>query len=227
MFTSPLLPLVAGVALLAVVVAPRADAQRSIQLPDPSLDGGVSIEETLGKRRSVREFSTASLTLAQLGQLAWAAQGKTAADGRRTAPSAGARHPIEVLVVASRVEGLAAGVYRYVSASHKLARVAEGSRSLSGDLARAALGQSMLAEAPAVIVITGVEERTAGRYGARANRYVMIEAGCVAENVSLQAVGLGLGTVLVGAFDDRRVSTLLNLDRGEQPILLMPVGRER
>jgi SagB-type dehydrogenase family enzyme len=172
----------------------------------------------------VREFAATSLTLAQVGQLAWAAQGKTIADGRRTAPSAGALYPIEILVVASRVEGLPAGVYRYVSGSHALERVEGGT---AAELARAALGQSWMTEAPVVFAIAGVEARTAVKYGARANRYVMIEAGCVAENLALQAVGLGLGTVLVGAFDDVRVATVLRLRKGEQPVLLVPVGKGR
>jgi SagB-type dehydrogenase family enzyme len=95
---------------------------------------------------------------------------------------------------------------------------------LRGRLARAALGQSWLADAPLTVVIAAVYERTARKYGERAGRYVHIEAGHAAQNLFLQAGALEFDTVVVGAFDDAAVADLLQLPGDMQPLLLMPVG---
>jgi SagB-type dehydrogenase family enzyme len=155
--------------------------------------------------------------------LLWAAQGITAAGGRRTAPSAGALYPLELHVVAARVEGLEPGVYRYVADSHKLRRTI-GEASVPA-LVRAALGQQAVADAAAVFVIAAVEERTAHKYGGRASRYVAFEAGAASQNLALQAAAQGFGTVVIGAFDDGAVARALRLAPGERPIALMPIGR--
>lgn len=218
----------AAIGFLMVVAAPtRARAQRSIALPEPSPDGTLSVEESLRTRRSVREFAPETLQLKEVGQLAWAAQGVTSRDGLRTAPSAGALYPLEILLVANRVEDLPRAIYRYVPRSHALVRVAEGSASQARDLARAAADQEFVAEAPAVFVITAVERRTAVKYGPRAHHYVLLEAGCTIENLALQAVALDLGSVVVGAFDERAVASLLQLEKAEEPIALVPVGHPR
>lgn len=119
--------------------------------------------------------------------------------------------------------GLAPGVYRYQPDGHGLERTVED--EVRAELARAALAQASVAQAPANVVIAGVEERTAGRYGDRAERYVVLEAGHVAQNVALQAVALDLGSVPIGAFDDDDVAQLLGLDQGERPLYILPLGR--
>ena len=119
--------------------------------------------------------------------------------------------------------GLAPGVYRYHPDGHGLERTVED--DVRAELARAALAQASVAQAPANVVIAGVEERTAGRYGDRAERYVVLEAGHVAQNVALQAVALDLGSVPIGAFDDDDVAQLLGLDQGERPLYILPLGR--
>ena len=97
-------------------------------------------------------------------------------------------------------------------------------RATSGALARSALGQAWIADAAAVLVITAVYERTRSKYGSRTERYVHMEVGHAAQNVYLQAESLGLGTVMVGAFQDKQVKQLLNLSAREAPLALMPVG---
>jgi SagB-type dehydrogenase family enzyme len=196
----------------------------TVRLPAARLAGERSVEDALRRRRSLREWSPAPLTLAEASQLLWAAQGRTSEDGRRTTPSAGALYPLEVSLVAGRVEGLAAGVYRYRPDGHTLASWIEGDRR--GGLAEAALGQAWLPRAPASLVIAAVYERTAHKYGSRAERYVHIEAGAVAQNVALQAVALGLGTVVVGAFDDAAVARVAGLAPEERALAILPVGRE-
>lgn len=189
-------------------------------LPQPRLQGSLSLEEALAQRRSIRSFTAQPLTLAELGQLLWAAQGLTSPSGLRTAPSAGALYPLEIYVVTAE------GVYRYRPQGHQIVlRVAGDVRPA---LAAAALGQSSVADAPAVIVIAAVYARTAQKYGqARSPRYVDLEAGHAGQNVLLQAVALGLGAVPIGAFHDERVQGTLDLPADEQPLYLIPVGHPR
>ncbi len=208
-----------------------------VALPDPALDGDVAVEHTLAHRRSVRSFDDAALTLEQIGQLLWAAQGITRPvaeapegwqwgpwqGGFRTAPSAGALYPLELYLVAGRVDGLEPGVYRYVPREHALERTGGDDRRQA--LSSAALNQRSVADAPAVVVVSAVYARTAVKYGDRAERYVHIEVGAAAENLALQAVALELGTVFVGAFRDGDVQRVLGLSRDHEPLLLVPMGR--
>jgi SagB-type dehydrogenase family enzyme len=189
----------------------------TVRLPAPREKGEISIEESLAKRRSVRSFTRQPLTIPEISQLLWAAQGITdTAWGLRTAPSAGALYPLEVFVV------LPAGVYHYDPRRHMLKRtVAEDMRkSLEG----AALGQECIGDAPAVFVIAAVFERTAVKYGSRATRYVYLEAGHACQNLLLQATALGLGGVPVGAFYDDQVARLLQFDKDVKPLYLVPIG---
>jgi SagB-type dehydrogenase family enzyme len=197
---------------------------RVTKLPEPRTDGEWSVEAALRRRQSVREYSEASLGLAEISQLLWAAQGVTHAQGR-TAPSAGALFPLELYVVAVRVEDLAPGLYKYRIGEHELLEIRRG--DVHSGLVSAALSQDCVRDAAAVLVIGAVVERTAVKYGRRAERYVQMEVGAVAQNVSLQAAALGLGTVLVGAFNDARVEELTCMGRGEAAFALMPVGRPR
>jgi SagB-type dehydrogenase family enzyme len=192
-----------------------------VALP-PRLEGGRALERALAERRSVREFAPGALTLPQVAQLLWAAQGTTAG-GRRTAPSAGALYPLEVYLVAGEVRGLAPGVYRYLPAKHALQQLLAGDMRQS--LCDAALAQACVAAGAAAVVFTAVERRTTRKYGSRGVRYVHIEVGHAAQNLALQAAALGLGGVTVGAFDDAAVARLLHLPRGEAPLYLMPLGR--
>ena len=184
----------------------------------------LSLEEALQKRRSVREFRRGSLSLDEVAQLLWAAQGITRQELLRTAPSAGALYPLELYLVAGQVKGLPAGLYRYSPERHDLQHVADGDSRRA--LAAAALDQAWVRQAPAVLVITGVYARSAVKYGQRAQRYTHIEVGNVAQNVYLQATALGLGTVFVGAFNAAKVQEVLELPADHEPLGLMPVGQD-
>jgi SagB-type dehydrogenase family enzyme len=91
-------------------------------------------------------------------------------------------------------------------------------------LARAALRQEAVREAAVVLVISAVYERTTRKYDKRGRRYVYMEVGHAAQNVFLQAVALGLGSVAVGAFEDADVARVLDLHRDEHPLYLLPIG---
>jgi len=194
-----------------------------VALPAPKLDSPVSVEQALRERRSVRRFLEQPLTLAEVGQLLWAAQGITGRGGLRTTPSAGALYPLEAYLVAGNVTGLPTGVYKYDPHRHRLLRVASGDRRAA--LRGAALGQDCVARAPAVLVLAALPERTTRKYGQRGHRYVHMEAGHAAQNVYLQAFSLNLGTVAVGAFVDRAVKEIVALEDDAEPLYLLPVGR--
>ncbi len=192
-------------------------------LPRPELDGKLSIEKGLLGRRSIREYVAGSLTLAEISQLLWAAQGVTHALGFRTAPSAGALYPLEVYLVVGNVEGLHPGVYRYDARAHTLLAVADGDKRAA--LSAAALGQECVAEAAVALVFSAVYRRTTAKYGERGVRYVHMEVGHAAQNVYLQAASLRLGTVVVGAFQDDKVKQVIAAAPEEQPLCIMPIGR--
>lgn len=195
----------------------------TISLPEPAQFSNTSIEEALLYRRSVRRYKDSPLTLAEISQLLWAAQGITSPRGLRTAPSAGALYPIETYIVAGNVDGLPDGVYKYSPYKHDLALTVEGDKR--EELCSAALGQTSVRNAAAVIVLSAVYERTTGKYGERGIQYAHIETGHASQNVFLQAVSLKLGTVVIGAFYDNAVKTALHMPAGEQPLYIMPVGK--
>jgi SagB-type dehydrogenase family enzyme len=195
----------------------------SIKLPQPVHDGNTSLERTLHERRSTRQYKNTPILLSDLSQLLWAAQGISGLGGRRTAPSAGALFPLDVYVVAGNVSGLSAGIYSYDPHKHELSRVAEA--DARAELNKAALGQLSIS-APAVLVLSAVYERTTVKYSERGIRYVHMEAGHVAQNIYLQAAALNLGTVVIGAFDDDGIRTVLHMTGREHPLYLMPVGKK-
>lgn len=195
-----------------------------IELPEPRLESNVSVEQALLNRRSVRNYKNQPMTIAEAGQLLWAAQGITEKSrGFRTAPSAGATFPFEIYLVAGDVSGLAAGIYQYDYHHHRLMLRREG--DFRAILSESALGQSSITDGAINIVLTGIYERTRQRYGDRGIRYVHIEAGHIAQNVLLQAVALGLGSVPIGAFNDNKVGERLDIPKNEIPLYILPVGR--
>ena len=204
--------------------APSPEKSNVIDLPEPQHDSGVSIEQSLLNRRSIRSYTGEPLTLQGVSQLLWAAQGITDPRGFRTAPSAGALYPLEVYVLVGEVQNLPPGVYRYEPGGHQLVKTMDGDRRAG--LASAALRQGCVKEGAIAFVFTGVYERTTGKYGDRGIRYVHIEVGHAAQNLCLQATAMGLGAVTVGAFYDEQVTKLLNLPEKERPLYIIPIGRK-
>nr|MCK4930344.1 SagB/ThcOx family dehydrogenase [Nanoarchaeota archaeon] len=191
-----------------------------ISLPAPTLEGVVSLEKTLAERRSRRDFTDKELSLKDFSQLLWSAQGITSVWGGRTAPSAGALYPLEIYIVVGNVENISPSVYHYNPKTHSVKKVLEGDKR--EELKRVALGQYPIGEAAIDIVFTAVYKRTTRKYGERGIRYVHLEAGHAAQNVYLQCESLGLGTVVIGAFNDKGVKDVLNIE--EEPLYIMPIG---
>jgi len=191
-----------------------------VTLPNPLKDGEMSLEAAFQRRRTVREFSEESLAMEVISQLLWSAQGLTHDGYRRTAPSAGATYPLEMYLVNGD------GIFQYVTSDHTLLLTIEGDRRR--DLHDASLEQEFILEAPATLVFTAVFARTEQRYGStRSPRYIHMEVGHAAQNVLLQAAALNLGAVPIGAFEDERVSQVMNLPADHVPLYMISIGHPR
>lgn len=192
-----------------------------IKLPKPAYQG-ISLEEAIEKRRSVRNYSGRQLSLSQLSQLLFSAQGIT---GRlydqplRTAPSAGALYPFEIYVIANDVEGLPQGIYHYAVLNHSLELVKPG--DFGKEITNAGLKQEMLGDADVAFVLSAIFDRIRHKYGERGFRYVYMEAGHISQNIYLQAVSLGLGSVSVGAFLDEEVNQLIGVDGQKEAVIYL------
>jgi len=195
-----------------------------INLPKPALAGEVSVEAAIAGRRSIRNYEEGGLGVAAVSQLLWSAQGITDSSGKRAAPSAGAQYPLTVFVAAGDVQGLADGVYEYVPKSHSLKLVAKG--DFREAISVAAMGQRWVRQAPAVFVIA-VNYGRMKRYGDKGRMFADMEVGHAAENLSLQAVALGLGSVMVGAARDDAVARVLRIADASRPVYLIPVGKPK
>ena len=201
--------------------APDAVFERSerfesvIELPPPDLDGALALERVLAERRSQRDFADVELPLETIGQLFWAGQGISSDTGYRTAPSAGARYPLELYALT------ASSLLHYRPDGHRAERT--DSDALT-ELADAAFGQEFVGSAPVVLIFVGVAARTEVEYGALAERLVDREAGHATQNVLLQATALGLAATPVGGFDPEVVARLLALPPGHEVLYLVPVG---
>ncbi len=210
------LALLAGCAgRTAAGVQARAAAVRR-SLPTPTIDGTVSLEDVLARRRSVRSFTGEPLTREQIGQLLWAGQGITHGPGYRTTPSAGALYPLE-LYAATRSSSL-----HYLPEGHRV----EEWTPIQGwqGLVDATPSREPVAEAGVVFVIAGVIRRTAVKYGGRSREYLDLEAGHCAQNLLLQVVSLGLGAVTIGAYNEDRLARYFAMPSGHSPLYLIPVG---
>lgn len=204
-----------------------APAEDQRPLPRPERDGEATVFQALARRRTRRSYGPTPLTLGQVGSLLWAANGLTgpAGDDRfRSAPSAGALHPLTIHLIAGRkgVVGLPPAVYAYLPETHALSAGAAGDRRQA--VARACLDQLWVARAPAMIAIAGKYRIETAKYGHRGKRYTHIEAGCVCQNIFLAAEGLDLRAGVVGAFDNARLAATLGLPVDRDPILIMPLG---
>lgn len=196
-----------------------------MKLPQPKMEGTITVAQAIRQRRTVRAFSSEILQLDQLSQLLWSAQGLTGKRRfKRAAPSAGALYPMDVYAIVGRngVVQVEAGVYRYEPRPHGLSLITRA--DLRDRVARAAISQMWMAEAPVNLVITAEYSRVTGKYGNRGVRYALIEAGHIGQNLFLQAGALGLKAGIVGAFRDKELAGVLQLPKSHEPLLIMPIG---
>ena len=200
----------------------QAQEQKSatsiVDLPPPVLDGSISVEKALSERRSVRAYSDKSLSLGDISQILWAAQGITEPKrGLRTAPSAQASYLLKIYILTGKVGDLSMGLYQYQPQGHKLVKIADG--DIKTNLYNAA-PQNPIKNAPAAIVITGLSSKVKNPF------WIYLEAGHVAQNICLQAVSLNIGTVTMAGFKPEEVKKALKLPDNEQPVYIMPIGKK-
>lgn len=205
-----------------------------VLLPYPMIRKDVlSTEEAIAFRRSVREYQNMPISVEQLSQLLWATYGVSETrHGLKTTPSAGATYPLEIYVVVGEervalpdASTLQAGVYKYDPYTHSLRLVKVG--NFMEELSKAAVNQRWVKEAAINIVICAVYERTTRVYGERGYRYVYMEVGHAGQNIYLEATALNLGAVVIGAFHDDWVKSIVNAGENEHPLYIVSIGVPR
>ena len=190
--------------------------QKIIRLTKPNLEGTLTFEEALSKRRSVRLFANKPLESEDIGQLAWAGQGITETQrGLRTAPSAGETYPIDLYFATQE------GLFVYRPAEHSLEQTSD--QDIRGGLAAAASMESV-ATAGCNIIVAGSLRKLTSQFRNKAKTYMLLEAGHIAQNIQLQAVCLDLGSVTIGGFNSKDVSRTCRLTRGLEPLYIICVG---
>jgi SagB-type dehydrogenase family enzyme len=193
-----------------------------VALPPHETSGAMPLETCLNLRRSVREYSSAPLRLAQLGQLLWAIQGVSGLGGLRTCPSAGAIYPLRTYVHVCRVEGVKAGLYRYDADMNAIEALWHGDRRKA--LAGAALGQDCVEQAAALVILASDYRRVTRELGDRGRYVTHVEAGHAGQNFLLQAAALGLGSIGLGRFEPDITASILELPEDEEPLYLLLAG---
>jgi SagB-type dehydrogenase family enzyme len=221
------LVLIFGLAILALAplcgegqwaIAQGKGSGEPIKLPPPRYGSEVSIEKALLERRSIRSYKEEPLTLNDLSQILWAAQGITEPKrSLRTAPSPRAVYLLEIYVLPENVTNLPTGMYKYQPQGHELVKIADGATKV--ELFKAA-GQAPIKNAPVALVITGLFQKTQNP------AWMYFEAGHAAQNVYLQSVSLKLGTVAMAGFREEEVRKVLNLPEKERVLYIMPIGKK-
>ena len=198
----------------------------SVSLPAPQLTGNLSVEAAIENRRSVRHYSNQSVTLGNVSQILWSAQGITDTQNQlRATPSAGQVYPLELYVIAGpNVSGLEEGVYQYEPSNNTLEMFMKG--DLRENLSNIADGQPWVKQAPLDILITGNNQKMIDKYPDKelSIRFVALEAGHAGENIYLQAESLGLVTVSLGSFDSNLLNQKFELPNNETPLYIFPIG---
>lgn len=186
-----------------------------IYLPDPYFDLRTSLDRSIYKRESIRQFSDREISPEYISLILWAAQGKKGQ--KRTVPSAGATYPLEIYAILKNQ-----GLFYYDLVKHSL--VLQIEENICEDVANASWNQTFICEAPFTVIICAEFSRTTNRYGERGIRYVYMEVGHCAQNIHLKAVDLGLGSVPIGAYVDREVKNILQLPKSLEPLYIIPIG---
>ncbi len=199
------------------------------------LPGPDKVESELKKyidgRTSVREYRKEPISKDELSYLLWCTQGvKEVVGGMhtlRTVPSAGARHALETFILVNNVNGLAAGVYRYLALEHKIQEFVM-QEAVAEKIAYACFGQDFVKKGAVTFIWVAVSDRMTWRYSERGYRYILLDAGHVCQNLYLAAESIGCGVCAVGAYDDDIINKLLGLDgRSEFVIYIAAAGKKR
>jgi len=189
-----------------------------IDLPHPNKDSRISVERALNNRRSYRSYQDKPLSLNNLSQLLWSAQGVTANWGGRTVYSAKSDYPLSLYVAANQVSGLDSGLYLYtpgdIQPAHQLISVYKADIA---DTIKEITDQYSLQHAPLILIITS-----------RTNKIESyLEAGHAAQNLFLQSESLGLGMAVTTTFNQDLFKETLKLPTDQTIIYLTPIGHPK
>lgn len=193
----------------------------TIQLPAAKTSGTMSVEEALQIRRSKRVYSDQPVTMQELSQILWSAQGITNDLGNRTAPSARGVYPYSLYVVVRNVDGLANGLYLYDPTTNTLGDLGLAD---AGDLLTAAEVQDNSQKAPVVIAMAAAYARAQEKFPDNPEEVTHLEGGHIGQNIYLQAEALEMATVVTAGFDTVKVGDALGLDKNERIVYLVPFG---
>lgn len=194
----------------------------SIQLPQQR---SFFFDEILAKRWS----STGSIvgnvittqTLSYIFQCGYGLQGNQKKIGRqenRTVPSAGKRFPLEVYLFLFRtVDGLQPGVYHYAVKEHALESVKQA--NFSREVIASFSSMEWLPEAKGMIVLTGVFSRVAMKYGSRGYRYILLEAGHVAQNMLLAGTEKQINMIPLGGVNEEVIEEYMDLNTLDERVV--------
>lgn len=194
----------------------------TVKLPEPQTKGGPPIWDCLRKRRSVRDYKAQTVSLKELSQILWGSYGVTAKEWGyylKTAPSAGALYPIEIYVASFNVEGLKKGIYHFNPKDMTLIGVFEG--DFSGEITSACLGQDFILDSAFTLVLTAIPSRTMGRYRERGVRYILMDLGCIIQNIYLSLTAMNMGGCIIGAFSDSAMNKIMNLNPEKELVLAL------
>lgn len=204
-----------------------------VPLPAPVLPT-TSLGAALAARASCRLFDEAPLPLVSLATILTSAYGVTGQYSieqveylARPVPSGGGLYPLEIYLFVRRVEGITPGIYHYAILPHSLEQIAAVEMP-PAKINELFMFQPYAAEASAVVILTSVIARSLWKYTDRGYRYILFEAGHVAQNINLMATALGLGSVNLGGFLDTAIADLLRLDTDtEFPLYGIALGVPR
>jgi len=198
----------------------------NISLPLPDSRSGNSIESVLKARRTRLNFTNDSLTLKQVSQLLWAAQGVNTDWGDRTTPSMKSIYPLTIYLLANKVDGLYPGEYQYIPGEREPVHQLKPIKKVElGKALFDLLNQSSFKDIPAVFVVAGDFSKMAEAYGGISHtKELYLEAGFAAGNLSLQAESLKLGTMISTNFDELKLKELVTTTAIDTIIYLMPFG---
>lgn len=193
-----------------------------ITLPQPQRSGGKALNTTLQERRTRRAFSDQTVSMAELSQMLWSAQGVTDTEsGKRIAPSAREAYPYTVYVVVRSVSGLEPGLYEYLPQTHSLGKMPLAD---AGQALNEAGVQEGAQQAPVVFILSASLAKSAEKMGANAVNSTMLEGGHIGQNLYLQAESSNLALVVMAGFSPPQVREALELDPGETPVYVIPFG---
>ena len=199
-----------------------------VPMPDAPLN------RLLSGRHSCRDFESSSIRQEILSSILRSGYGiinktflKNVEFYERTVPSGGGLYPLDIYLIANNIEGLDAGIYHYSVLNHALEQIRKTTLP-KFMITNLFMNQPYVSESAVVFIITSTVERNMVKYADRGYRYILFEAGHIAQNINLAALALGIGTLNLGGFFDTQVAALLNIDIEEEiPLYAIAAGHPR